>query len=114
MNYNPHTQLEIESDWHEIKSRKGGLTSHSQTQSTMKKLSDTLTELGIAFRFPIEIKDTNGKRTYYEDSKGDWYKIERNPQHCVTGYRDSRKCWYKYEYKANGDITYYESSKKCW
>ena len=36
----------------------------------MKKLSETLTELGIAFTFPIEIKNANGKATYSEDSEG--------------------------------------------
>ena len=34
----------------------------------MKKLSETLTKLGIAFSFPIEIRDTNGNVTYHEDS----------------------------------------------
>ena len=36
----------------------------------MKKLSDTYKELGIAFTFPIEIKDANGNQTYYENSNG--------------------------------------------
>ena len=36
----------------------------------MKPLSETLTELGIAFSFPIEIEDANGHETYYEDSDG--------------------------------------------
>ena len=38
----------------------------------MKKLSETLTELGIAFDFPIEIKNAIGKATYFEDSDGYW------------------------------------------
>ena len=110
MNYNPHTQLEIESDWYEIKSRKGGLSSHSQTQSTMKKLSETLTELGIAFSFPIEIKDANGKETYYEDGDDYWYKYERDSNGYSTYFENSRKCWYKYERDSNGKETYFESS----
>jgi hypothetical protein len=36
----------------------------------MEKLSETYKELGIAFTFPIEIKDANGNETYYEDSDG--------------------------------------------
>ena len=36
----------------------------------MKKLSETYKELGIAFTFPIEIKDANGELTYYENSEG--------------------------------------------
>ncbi len=55
----------------------------------MKKLSETLTELGIAFSFPIEIKDANGNVTYHENYEG---------------------YWYKYEYDAKGDSTLYEDS----
>ena len=44
----------------------------------MKKLSETLTELGIAFTFPIEILDTNGNQTYYELSDGYWSRSERD------------------------------------
>ena len=55
----------------------------------MKPLSETLTELGIAFSFPIEIKDANGNETYYEDSNGNWGK---------------------WEFDANGKQTYYEDS----
>ncbi len=36
----------------------------------MRKLSETLKELGIAFIFPIEIKDANDNETYREDSDG--------------------------------------------
>ena len=55
----------------------------------MKKLSETLTEVGIAFSFPIEIKDAKGEVTYHEDSDDYWYKYERD---------------------ANGKATYYENS----
>ena len=55
----------------------------------MKKLSTIYEELGIAFRFPLEIKDANGKTTYFENSKGDWGK---------------------YENDANGNVTYFENS----
>jgi len=55
----------------------------------MKPLSETLTELGIAFSFPIRIKDANGKLTYYENSKGYWDRSE---------------------FDANGKETYFESS----
>ena len=55
----------------------------------MKPLSETLTELGIAFTFPIEITDSNGYATYYENSDDYWHRYERD---------------------ANGDETYYENS----
>jgi hypothetical protein len=56
----------------------------------MKLLSETYKELGIAFTFPIEIRDTKGRRTYFEDSKGYWFKRE---------------------YDSKGNLTYYENSK---
>ena len=54
----------------------------------MKKLSETYKELGIAFSFPIEIKDANGYATYFE----------------------TRRHWQRYERGANGNLTYYEDS----
>jgi hypothetical protein len=59
----------------------------------MKKLSETLTELGIAFTLPIQIKDTKGRTTYYEERSRDGY-------------------WYRCEYDAEGKVreTYYENS----
>jgi hypothetical protein len=58
---------------------------------TMKPLSETYKELGIAFAFPIMIKDANGYLTYYEDSEG----------------------WEKCEFDAKCDETYYENSDGC-
>jgi hypothetical protein len=59
----------------------------------MKKLSETYKELGIAFTFPIKIKDANGNVTYYENSNDYWYRYERD------------------RYDANGTVTYYEDSE---
>jgi len=55
----------------------------------MKPLSETYKELGIAFVFPIEIKDAIGNETYYEGSKGYWQRCECD---------------------ANGTATYFENS----
>jgi hypothetical protein len=56
----------------------------------MKKLSETYKELGIAFTFPIKIKDEKGKETYYlENSDGFWSLRE---------------------YDENGNRTYHENS----
>ena len=44
----------------------------------MKKLSETYKELGIAFNFPIEITDDNGRDTYCEESDGFWWRYERD------------------------------------
>jgi hypothetical protein len=53
----------------------------------MKKLSETYKELGIAFSFPIEIRNPSGKETYYEDSEGFWCKCEYDTEGTVT-YRE--------------------------
>ena len=55
----------------------------------MKKLSETLTELGIAFTFPVEIKNADGNKTYYEDSDGDWRKREYDANDKETYIEDS-------------------------
>ena len=56
----------------------------------MKPLSETYKALGIAFTFPIKIKDANGKLTYYGDSEG---------------------FWARWELDANGIETYFENSE---
>jgi len=76
----------------------------------MKPLSETYKELGIDFTFPIEIKDANGRATYYEDSNGFWYKYERDSNGNETYFEDSNGFWRKCEYDANGNETYFEDS----
>jgi len=76
----------------------------------MKKLSETYKELGIAFSFPIQIKDANGKTTYYEDSDSDWYRYERDAKGNVTYRENSDDYWCKREYDAKGNETYREDS----
>jgi len=80
----------------------------------MKKISETYKELGIAFTFPIEIKDSNGNETYYEDSDGYWRKYERDANGNETYYENSKGFWYKCEYNANGNEAYYEDSNGYW
>ena len=55
----------------------------------MKKLSETLTELGIAFTFPIEIKDANGGVTYFALSDDHWERFERDANGIETYYENS-------------------------
>ncbi len=55
----------------------------------MKPLSETYKELGIAFTFPIRIKDANGKVTYYENSSGFCAVIECDANENETYYEDS-------------------------
>ena len=76
----------------------------------MKKLSETLTELGVAFSFPIEIKDSNGNETYYEHSYG-WRKTEYNAKGRPTYFEDNYGNWCKKEYDdASGQRTYFENN----
>jgi YD repeat-containing protein len=80
----------------------------------MKKLSETYKELGIAFSFPIKIKDANGKQTYYEESNGFWRKYEYNADGNETYYENSTGYWHKYEYNADGNETCCENSTGYW
>jgi hypothetical protein len=83
------------------------------TSHIMKPLSETYKELGIAFVFPIEINDANGKLTYYEGSKGYWQRYERDANGNDTYSEDRDGLWYKREFDANGNETYYEDSDGC-
>jgi len=77
----------------------------------MKLLSETYKELGIAFTFPIKIKDDKGNETYNEDSDGYWYKYDRDANGRKTYCENSNGDWYKREYDSNGNHTYYENSE---
>jgi len=76
----------------------------------MKPLSKTLTELGIAFSFPIEIKDANGKPTYREYSDGYWYKFEYDDNNKITYCKNSHNYSYRCQYDDNGNRNYFEDS----
>jgi len=76
----------------------------------MKKLSEVYKEMGIAFTFPIEIKDEAGHVTYYETSDGYWHKFEYDSDGNGTYYENSDSYWRKSEYDSDGNETYYETS----
>jgi len=76
----------------------------------MKKLSETLTELGIAFTFPIEIKDANGKATYFEDSDGYWERFEYNAEGRPTYSENIDEFWQKWGRSTNGRLTSFKNS----
>ncbi len=56
----------------------------------MKQLSEIYKKLGIAFTFPIEIKDANGIETYYENSDNYWIRSERDAIGNRTYFEDSK------------------------
>ncbi len=76
----------------------------------MKKLSETLKELGIEFSFPIKINDVNGNKTYFEYSNGIWWKREYDSRGNETLYENSVGRWWKLEYDSSGNETYFENS----
>ena len=76
----------------------------------MKLLSETLTELGIAFKFPIEITDAYGNETYREYSDGGWYRYEYDANDYPTYYENSNGFVRNWERDANGNDTYYKDS----
>ena len=78
----------------------------------MKPLSETYKELGIAFTFPIKIKDANDEVTYHECWDGFWYKCERDANGEVTYFENSNDFWCRSKRDAKGNITYYENSNK--
>jgi uncharacterized protein RhaS with RHS repeats len=80
----------------------------------MKKLSETYKELGIAFSFPIEIKDENGNEIYHEDSDGYRERHEYDSNGKATYYENSDDLWERYEYDSNGNQTYLENNDGYW
>ena len=77
----------------------------------MKKLSETLTELGIAFSFPIIIKDSNGKVTYFENSDGYCSRTEYDDNGKETYYDDSDSFIDKKRFDENGTEVYLEDGE---
>lgn len=80
----------------------------------MKKLSEVYTEAGIAFQFPIQIRDVNGKETYYEGRLGDVTKRKYDPNGNEIYCERSNGFWSRYEYNSNSEETYYENSDGYW
>ena len=76
----------------------------------MKKLSEAYTELGIDFTVPIEIRNAQGNRTYFENSNGYWHRWEYDAKGNETYFENSKGFWSKSEYDAQGNRTYYEDS----
>ena len=80
----------------------------------MKPLSETCNQLGIAFSFPIEIKDANGRQTYFESSDGFWWKREYDANGKQTYFENSDRDWVRHEYNQRGNETYFENNDGFW
>jgi hypothetical protein len=60
--------------------------------------------------FPFEIKDSQGKIIYYENSNGGWYKSEYDSNGEEIYFENSSGYWRKREFDSNGNQIYYETS----
>ena len=60
--------------------------------------------------FPFKIYDSNGKKTYTENSNGSWWKSEYDSKGNMTYFESSNGYWGKSEYDSKGNETYYENS----
>jgi hypothetical protein len=60
--------------------------------------------------FPFEIKDSNGKEIYWEDSNGYWSKREYDSEGNRIYFENSNGYWVKSEYDSKGNRIYYEDS----
>ena len=56
------------------------------------------------------IRDKNGNRIYWENSKGYWVKYEYDSQGRQIYYEYSDGDWIKWEYDSQGNCIYYETS----
>ena len=108
MNHNTSAQCHTENGEVFMTDQSGN--GHHLKQNTMKKLSETLTELGIAFTFPIEIEDANGNETYYENSDDFWYRYEYDANGKWTYFENGDNYWERRELDAKGKETYCEYS----
>ena len=76
----------------------------------MKKLSELYKELGIAFTFPIQIKDANSNETYCEYSDGYWRRHEYDANGNETYCKNSHNYSYRCQYDDNDNRNYFEDS----
>ena len=64
--------------------------------------------------FPFQIKDSNGKEIYYENSNGYWCKHEYDSNGKEIYYENSNGYWDKAEYDSKGNLIYHENSDGYW
>jgi len=64
--------------------------------------------------FPFEIKDSNGKVIYLEDSNGYWSKHEYDANGNQIYWENSNGSWSKREYDSNRIRIYFETSDGYW
>jgi hypothetical protein len=62
-------------------------------------------------QFPFEIKDSNGKQIYFEDSYGYWAKRKFDSEGNLIYLENSDGYWAKRKYDSKGNLIYLENSK---
>ena len=60
--------------------------------------------------FPFEIRDSQRRTIYYENSYGRWYKSRYGSQGREIYFENSGGYWWKREYDSNGKEIYFEDS----
>jgi len=81
------------------------------------KDNETIAQFLKITKFPFEINDDDGNRTYWEDSDGHWEKREfdsNGEKTYKTYYENSKGYWWKREFDSDGNQTYYEDSTGFW
>lgn len=76
----------------------------------MKRLSESLKEIEIAFSFPIRIVNDAGKITYRENKDGFWCKRHYDSNGNRIYYENSLGSWRVQEFNSHGERTYFENS----
>ena len=66
--------------------------------------------MGIT-KFPYTELNYDGKDTYYEDSRGQWYICEYDSNNNRTYYEDSLGHWEKAKFDSNSNRTYFDKGR---
>lgn len=81
----------------------------------VKRVSDAYKALGVKFKLPIEVQNSDGKVTYREEADGFWTRMEFDSAGAETYWEDSKGNWGKREARYDeytGRKTVYRSSSK--
>ncbi len=76
----------------------------------MKTLAKVYKKQFGGVKFPFEIYDAKGNKTYYENSNGYWRRYEYDAKGNTTYRENSNGDWARSEYDGEGNKTYWEDS----
>ena len=100
----------INDRFHECLKTDSDFDLHYKAKQLLRNNMQTIAQqLGIK-DFPFEIKDKQGNRIYFEDSKGFWYKRQFDEKGKEIYFEDSDGYWEKSQFDEQGNEIYYENS----